>query len=120
MRRITLLSLAAALLAVVGCAENGETTSDTAEPTGEAPVVSAEHDHGHGLHGWWCTEHGVPEEECARCDSSLVAQFKAEGDWCQEHKRPESQCFICNPDAKEKFAARFEAKYGEKPPEPAE
>ena len=80
----------------------------------------AEADAGHNLHGWWCTEHGVPEEECARCDISLIAQFKAQGDWCEDHDRPESQCFICDPARFEKFAARYEAKTGKRPPEPAE
>lgn len=71
------------------------------------------------LHGeWWCAEHGVPEEICAQCDSSLVASFKNKGDWCEEHNRPDSQCFICHPERKEKFAAQYEAKYGNRPPEP--
>lgn len=70
--------------------------------------------------GWWCAEHGVPEEECALCDTSLVADFKSKGDWCEEHHRPESQCFACNPKRAEKFAARYEAKYGKAPPQPME
>ena len=76
----------------------------------------AGHDHG----GWWCSEHGVPEEECALCDTSLVAAFKAKGDWCDEHNRPDSQCFVCNPDNFTKFASRYEAKFGEQPPQPVE
>lgn len=76
----------------------------------------AGHDHG----GWWCAEHGVPEGECALCDTSLVADFKAKGDWCVEHNRPESQCFICDASRFESFAARYEAKYGEQPPKPTE
>jgi hypothetical protein len=67
--------------------------------------------------GWWCAEHGVPEEECARCDASLVAKFKEAGDWCEEHNRPESQCFLCSPARFDKFAARYEAKFGARPPQ---
>ncbi len=63
-------------------------------------------------------EHGVPEEVCTLCNSKLVADFKAKGDWCQEHDRPESQCFICNPSREAEFSARYEAKYGKKPPKP--
>ena len=70
--------------------------------------------------GWWCVEHGVPEEECALCEKSLVAKFKEKGDWCKEHDRPESTCFICGPARFDKFAARYEAKTGQKPPKPTE
>ncbi len=84
------------------------------------------HDHADGQHasqdhsGWWCSEHGVPEEECALCDTSLVADFKAKGDWCDEHNRPDSQCFACDPERFTRFAARYEAKFGEPPPKPTE
>ena len=76
----------------------------------------AAHDHS----GWWCNEHGVPEEECPLCDTTLVSTFKDAGDWCEEHNRPESQCFTCNPENFNKFAARYEAKYGKQPPAPTE
>jgi hypothetical protein len=68
--------------------------------------------------GWWCNEHGVPEEVCTRCQPKLVAQFKKDGDWCSKHDRPDSQCFICHPELKAKFAALYEEKEGKKPPEP--
>ena len=103
--------LAMGAIGLSGC--NGKTTSDGAKTTTASDV-----DHSHG--GWWCVEHGVPESECARCDSSLVAKFKGSGDWCKEHNRPESQCFICGPKRFEKFAATYEAKTGHKPPKPAE
>jgi len=67
-------------------------------------------------HGWWCGEHGVPEEECGQCDSKLAAKLQKDGDWCDEHRRPDSQCFVCHPELEAKFAARYEAKYGEPPP----
>lgn len=81
------------------------------------------HDHGqektgnsHG--GWWCDEHGVPEAECGLCDAKVAAAFKKKGDWCKEHDRPDSQCFICHPEKLEEYAAKYEAKYGKKPPKP--
>src|SRR5712692_2599251 len=66
--------------------------------------------------GWWCDEHGVPEEVCGQCNAKLAAEFKKKGDWCKEHDRPESQCFLCQPELKEKFAAQYRAKYGKEPP----
>jgi hypothetical protein len=50
------------------------------------------------------------------CNAKVAEACKAKGDWCEEHNRAESQCFICHPDLEAKFAARYEAKYGEKPP----
>ena len=72
------------------------------------------------VHRDWCVEHGVPESQCGQCDAKLAAEFQQKGDWCEEHNRPESQCFICRPDAEAKFAAVYEAKFGEKPPKPTE
>ena len=76
----------------------------------------ADHDHGPGEHqdggddravtgADWCAEHGVPESQCTRCNSALIAAFKAEGDWCAGHDLPESQCIRCNPELKAKFRA---------------
>jgi cobalt-zinc-cadmium efflux system membrane fusion protein len=79
-----------------------------------------QHNHataGHDHSGWWCNEHGVPEEECALCSSKIAAEFQKKGDWCKEHDRPDSQCFKCHPELQEKFAAKYEAKFGKKPPE---
>lgn len=73
-----------------------------------------EHDHS----GWWCNEHGVPEEICSLCDSKVAAELQKKGDWCKEHDRADSQCFICHPELEAKFAAQYEAKYGKKPPKP--
>ena len=75
----------------------------------------AAHDHS----GWWCNEHGVPEEVCALCDAKVAAEFQKKKDWCKEHDRPASQCFACHPELEGRFAAQFEAKYGKKPPKPA-
>ena len=69
-------------------------------------------DDAHSHDGWWCDEHGVPEEVCAQCSIKLAANFKAKGDWCKEHDRPDSQCFVCHPEKEAEFAAQYEAKYG--------
>ena len=108
---------------VAGCTGGSDaTTSETS--TDAAPIAQSEDDHealGTGQHdGWWCAEHGVPEGECSRCDASLIAGFKEKGDWCKEHDLPESQCFKCDPKRAENFIARYEAKYGKKPPAPTE
>ena len=68
--------------------------------------------------GWWCNEHGVPEEVCGLCDSKLAAEFQKKGDWCKTHDRPESQCFVCHPEHEARFAAQYEAKFGTKPSKP--
>jgi hypothetical protein len=101
------LALASAILTGCGDAKTGAVQNSDA-------TVTAAVDDG----GWWCVEHGVPEDECALCDPSLVAKFKAAGDWCEEHNRPESQCFLCSTKRFDKFAARYEAKFGVKPPKP--
>ena len=106
-----LLSLSVVMLS--GCGKGEAMKKD---PAGAAAVTNIDYSHG----GWWCVEHGVPEEECAQCDKSLVAKFKEAGDWCEEHDRPESQCFICSPARVHKFVARYEAKTGHKPPKPEE
>jgi len=105
-----------------GC---GSPTESTASQTTEESPDSHEHAEGehetaHDHSGWWCNEHGVPEEECTRCDSRLIAEFRANEDWCDEHDRPDSQCFLCDPELESKFAARYEAKYGEQPPVPTD
>jgi cobalt-zinc-cadmium efflux system membrane fusion protein len=108
-----LLAVAAlAGLALSGCADRS--TPDTAAPAEDVQPTGAVDDHS----GWWCPEHGVPEEVCTRCDTSLAAEYQQKGDWCEEHNRPESQCFICQPDLEANFAAQYEAKFGKKPPKP--
>src|SRR3954453_6148342 len=93
------------IVCVVGCGKSADKKAST-----KAAVSIDDHT------GWWCDEHGVPEEVCAQCNSKLVADFKAKGDWCAKHERPESQCFICHPEKQAEFAALYEAKFGKKPP----
>jgi|EndMetStandDraft_3_1072993.scaffolds.fasta_scaffold136882_2 hypothetical protein len=109
------ITYAAALIAALSFLAIG-----CGKPAADTHAVSHEHshEHEHGHDGWWCNEHGVPEEVCALCDVKLAADFKAKGDWCKEHDRPDSQCFICHPEKEAEFAAQYEAKYGKKPPKP--
>lgn len=115
--RVSSLALASVLPCVVFAVSGCNSGSEPAT-TEQASDVHDNDGHDHG--GWWCSEHGVPEGECALCDISLVAAFKAKGDWCDEHNCPDSQCFVCNPENFEKFATRYEAKFGEQPPKPTE
>lgn len=108
------LVVAVALLAS-GCSQQANEPGD---PTPVAEVTHDDDDHSHD--GWWCVEHGIPEEECSMCSTKAAEDFKAKGDWCEEHNRAESQCFICHPEKAEKFAKLYEAKYGEQPPAPME
>lgn len=92
-------------LPLMGCGETSTTTSapspgasaaaDPSAGTGHAPAAAVP-----GSHEDWCGEHQVPESQCTRCDSSLIAAFKATKDWCPEHGLPESQCLKCNPELK--------------------
>jgi hypothetical protein len=108
---VLVLLVTALPIVLTGC---GSTSSNP-----PADQVTAEKTAGHSHEGWWCDEHGVPEEICALCDSKVAAKLKKNGDWCQEHDRPDSQCFVCHPEQKAKFAAQYAAKYGKQPPEPA-
>jgi len=101
-------------LAVGALAAGCNQSADVASPEAVATEVSLE---GHNHDGWWCDEHGLPEEVDTECHPKLVADFKAKGDWCEEHDRPASQCFICYPEKKAELAALYEAKFGRLPPE---
>lgn len=111
-KSVGFVGLLAFVVFAVGCQPKTPEKKSSETPT----TTVSEHLH----EGWWCPEHGVPEGECARCDASLIAGFKEKGDWCDKHDRPDSQCFVCHPENEAKFAERFEAKYGEKPPKPTE
>ena len=110
-----MLGLSAALVVAVSITACSKSTKNGAASGAAGEKAAAA---GHSHEGWWCAEHGVPEEVCALCDPTLVADFKAKGDWCEKHNRPDSQCFICHPEKEAEFAALYEAKYGEKPPKP--
>ena len=110
----TLLGLMAAVL-LTGCGSNQPGQGGEApKPTDTTSAGNPDHE------GWWCVEHGIPEGICAQCSPQLAADFQKKGDWCKEHNRPESQCFICHPALEAKFAAQYEAKFGQKPSKPTE
>ncbi len=54
--RASTLTVLVGALALAGCNK-----SETALDGAADPVAATDVDHG----GWWCAEHGVPEEECA-------------------------------------------------------
>jgi hypothetical protein len=112
---LTAMALAGLLVLAAGCNPSASTgDAGKAEGTNkEKPVAKAKgHDHSH----WWCAEHGIPEDECSMCSTKVAKAAKEKGDWCEKHDRAKSQCFICDPSLKEKFAAKYRAKYGKEPP----
>lgn len=106
---VVALGITAVFLSGCGAAPSGQGGANP-KPAETTSTANSDQD------GWWCNEHGVPEGECALCSAKVAADFKKKGDWCKEHSRPESQCFICHPEFADKFAARYEAKFGKKPP----
>lgn len=119
MKRVSIMGSSAwgcAALALLGAAGCGSSSAPPSPVAAQEAAAPAEHDHS----GWWCPEHGVPEEVCALCNSKVAAEFQKKGDWCEEHNRPDSQCFACHPEKEAEFAAGYEARYGEKPPKPTE
>ena len=120
--KILCISLVALSSGLAGCGQNPvppspsvpskDAVASSSDP--KKTAGSAAHDHSE----WWCKEHGVPEDECGLCNAKLAAQFQKKGDWCKEHDRPDSQCFLCHPEKEAQYAAKYEAKFGEKPPKP--
>jgi len=102
------------VMALTGCGQETPKAEQPKTTTTDKGAVAAKKvdDHSH----WWCAEHGIPEEECSMCSSKYAKQCKADGDWCEKHDRAKSNCFICDPSLKEKFAAKYRAKYGKEPP----
>jgi cobalt-zinc-cadmium efflux system membrane fusion protein len=117
---LVLALTAAAGLLVAGCGptdtKGGEAKGKGGQAHSDSDAQVAEKAKGHDHSGWWCDEHGVPEEVCGQCNAKVAAEYKKKGDWCKEHDRPDSQCFLCHPELKEKFAAQYRAKYGKEPP----
>ena len=104
-------SVVLGLLCVVGFVGCAPKASQSSVPAGStASHVADDHN------GWWCPEHGVPEEVCGLCDLKVGAEMKKKGDWCKDHDCPDSQCFVCHPEHESKFSALYEAKLGTKPP----
>src|SRR5437868_15317978 len=111
----TLLTVAAVAFVLAGTGCNRKDTKEDRqakakrEPKnekGEGKAVTAHE-------GWWCEEHGIPEEICSICMSEAAAKkkFKDKGDWCKLHDRAQSQCFKCDPALYEKnFVPMYVAK----------
>lgn len=121
-KKLLLACLIATSYSLLGCGQNAAPPTEVAK-TNHDDHEHGEHGHSHEKGGhehgaWWCDEHGVPEAECALCDSKIAAAFKKKGDWCKDHDRPDSQCFLCHPEKLEEYAAKYEARYGKKPPKP--
>ena len=112
--RILTLSLAASFVcALIGCGQSENKGEQTKEkPAQVAAAMNEDTKHS----GWWCDEHGIPEAECSMCSKKVADECKKKGDWCDAHGRAKSQCFLCDPKLKEKYAARYRAKYGKEPP----
>lgn len=100
------------LMALTGCGQEPAKTEQAKATTPDKAAAKKADDHSH----WWCGEHGIPEEECSMCSAKYAKQCKANGDWCEKHDRAKSNCFVCDPSLKEKFAAKYRAKYGKEPP----
>ena len=100
---------------LVGCTEQ----TKTAKSGPEKKKDEKKDDHG----GWWCGEHGVPEEMCSLCitdEAVLKKMFKDKGDWCKIHDRAQSQCFKCDPSKYKTFEEMYVAKFNKKPERPPE
>ena len=104
--------LAGVFTLVVGCGPSNP--SDQAKGTGQPAAATGKKVDDHS--GWWCIDHGIPEHECSMCQSKVAKECKAKGDWCDTHDRAKSQCFVCDPSLKEKFAAKYRAKFNAEPP----
>jgi len=92
------------------------TASDPAKTTNASSTTVKTEKAGGDHSGWWCAEHGIPEEECSMCSDKVAKDMKAKGDWCEKHDRAMSQCFICKPERRDYYAAKYRAKYGKEPP----
>jgi hypothetical protein len=115
-RGIAAVALAAGVLFFAGCGDDKSKPKTGATDKNQDGVTDAGGPHS----GWWCKEHGVPEEMCSLCSAKYAQQCKDKGDWCEEHDVAKSHCFKCDPTLQEKFAAMYRAKYPGKEPPPME
>ena len=114
MRRLIPFLVLVTGIVLVGCEDKPKSEGDKAISKTSAEAKSTPTTK-HG--GWWCTEHGIPEDECIMCMKDGEATAKKKGDWCEIHEFPKSQCFGCDPKLKERYAVRYKEKYGKEPPE---
>lgn len=99
----------------LGC---GSTPSSTPTKDKEKDKAQASKDKANLHAGWWCDEHGIPEDECSMCSDAYAKTCKAKGDWCKEHERAMSQCFYttCKPERRAFYAAKYLEKFDGKAP----
>src|SRR5438128_2471381 len=108
-RSLRLAAVTAAFVVAVGCSQPAgtEAPKEKAKNDKDKPKEKEEPKHD----GWWCDEHGVPEDECSMCSRKILKEAKDKGELCPKHPdRSKDQCFICNPDLWDKSAARYKAK----------
>ncbi|MCI0684903.1 MAG: hypothetical protein L0Y71_22635 [Gemmataceae bacterium] len=120
---LALAGVAAVAVVSGGCTKDAATTAKAKKTGGdehaddkEAKVDLKKGDHS----GWWCQEHGIPEEDCSLClpQAEVKKRFQDVGDWCNIHDRAKSQCFKCDPGLYKKYEAMYVAKYNKKPEPP--
>lgn len=118
MKKLWLIGfLISGVFVAAGC---GQPVASTTSAKKDKELAQATEPSGAGHEGWWCDEHGVPEEECSMCKPKLYKKLKPD-EICPKHRdRAKAQCFICNPELWEKSKAEYVAKMMKDPPEPKE
>ncbi|MBI2894370.1 MAG: efflux RND transporter periplasmic adaptor subunit [Deltaproteobacteria bacterium] len=79
------LTLIAFAMATSAACRDGEERPRESQPA--APVEGA-----------FCSEHGVLEALCTKCNPALIPVFRAKGDFCEEHGLPLSICPVHHPE----------------------
>lgn len=123
---VLVLFVATLLVATTGCPRTANKDGDQQAKGKEKQEVTKKDDGKKEFkpntkhEGWWCQEHGVPEEICSLClpDAEVKKRFKDNGDWCKVHDRAKSQCFKCEPALFKKYEDMYVAKFGNKPEPP--
>jgi hypothetical protein len=123
--RMALISMALFLtFGVLGCADSRESTQQEKKNAKSGDMVAfgstggSEHKVDDTIDGFWCEPHGLPEDECWKCNKKFCRECEAKGDWCKDHLRPKSQCFKCDPTLIEKWAKVYEERTGKVAPKP--
>lgn len=89
LRVVPLLALLLALLLLSGCGHDADVEPQASATAAATAVV------GEGM----CSEHGVLEAICTKCNPKLIPVFQAKRDWCAEHGFPMSVCPTHHPEA---------------------
>ena len=68
----------AGLLMLAGCGQQSGNRGTDGGPVKATEASHENHEHAGDDHsGWWCAEHGIPEEKCSLCSSMAAAVFQA-------------------------------------------